>query len=166
MGPDREIALRTALADYNRAGLAEFEAETGLRYLGDDGPVYLAGSVRVRALFIDGAGSHWCDGRLAAESAYSGTHAVRDWASVVGERLDSAHDLWITTTERGRHDAIIAPISDVCAVLDLDPPELFAPGWARSWRTFDWMVESTALALAAAGGSGEPGLFDDRRPTQ
>lgn len=162
---DRELALRRAFDEYNRESLAEFEQKTGMRYLGEDGPVYLAGSTRIRGLFVDAAGGHWCDARLVAESAYGGSRnqVSRTYESLVAERLEAGLDLWIVTIERGRHDAIIARIAEACEAADLPAPELFAPGWARSWRTFGWMVDASELACLAGGGPGEPGLYEHRR---
>lgn len=162
MGRDREAGLRAAIDDYNRLSLAEFQLSTGLRYLAA-GPVYLAGPVRVRALFVDPGGGHWCDADLVAESAYM--LQPNRLAFYRGQyiNLSAAHDLWVMTIERGRHDACVAPIADACTLLDLDPPVPFAPGWARSWRTFGWLDEPRALALAAAGPS-EPELFEWRKP--
>lgn len=163
MAPDRESALHAATDVYNRSSLAEFQLSTGLRYLGDECPVYIANPVRIKALFVDATGQHWCDARLVAESAYRrSTPAGEYFRSEIGGLLNVAHDLWVMTIERGRHDALIAPIAEACRALDLDPPVPFAPGWARSWRTFDWLDDPRGLLLAANDLPSEPGLFERR----
>lgn len=139
--------LRASIAEFNRRQLDELEAEHGLKYLGQAGPVYLLGKIRARALFVDADGGHWTDGRLVAESL-----AIEYYVDEIGGLLDRVHDAWVVDLHRGLVDAVIAPLADIAEALDLPAPELFPrDNWCRSWSTLPTATDSGMLALLAAG---------------
>lgn len=144
-----ETELQGALDRYNRIQLAEMQLATGLRYLGEEGPVFLAGPVRIRGLFVDRDGRHWCDAHLVVESAFT-TRQERDIHSDrAAGNLDPGHELWQFTPERGRWEACISPVVDVAELLGLSAPEPFPPGWCRNWRSIPTLTDADELELAA-----------------
>jgi hypothetical protein len=145
--------LLTAMDTFNAAERAELAAETGLVWLGATGPAFLAGDIRIRALFKSLNGDTlWCDANLVVESAYLGHPAYDYYADQPGGSMEPGHDLWVCTPERGRHNAIIVPITETCFRLDLPEPMPYpADNWCRSWRTHPWQTDKSAIGLVIHG---------------
>lgn len=150
--------FKDAAGQITADAIAEFSAETGLTYLGHNGPVYLLGSIRVRGTFIDQLGRHWADGHLVAESMTAGRNSDREAYTDLSERACDGiegHGLLVVTPERGLVDATITPIATIATQLNLPAPELFPDGWARSWNSFPWIAEDDYRHLIAAGHIGD-----------
>ena len=155
-----EDRLKRAISDFNaseRRGLAE---ETGLTWLGDGGPVYRAGNVLIRGLFVDRDGGHWCDAGLVVESAYTGQPGAVDHFldRIGGGDIDPAHELLVHTNSRGRYTAFIVPVEDVVGLLELGEPVLTREQWARCWETFPSATDRSELELLRHG-LAVPGLI-------
>lgn len=158
-----EEGLLEAVDRFNQAQLAEFRLRTGLRYLGYSGPVFLSGTVRVRGLFVDPAGTHWTDADLIVESAYLRSPWWDHYHDRLGGNLEPAHELRVMSPERGWVDALIGPVAEICELVDLPAPESFPDGWARSWRTFPWLEDAQALEMVAVGLPADPDFLGGRR---
>lgn len=152
--------LLASFETFNALQIRHLQGESGLRYLGPDGPVFLA-SVRIRGTFIDPTGGHWADARLVVESAFLGTSAWEYFSNELGGLLaDESLDLWIADRNRGIADAILAPIGTIAEVLGLPEPERFPDGWARDWTTLPTVTDDSMLALMAAGWGEPPSIWD------
>jgi len=152
---EADTELEAAMVRYNQRSVAELCERSGLRYLGPEGPVFIAGSTRIRSLFVDSDGQYWCDARIVVRSAYFKGPAYDYYEDQLFNGFaDDAHDLWIVTEERGRFDAIIARIDRTAEVLHLPKPEPFPQGWCRHWRTLLFMPDAVQLEHAAAGHRG------------
>ncbi|MFC6017236.1 hypothetical protein ACFP2T_13590 [Plantactinospora solaniradicis] len=144
--------LTAAITRYNGIQRAELEKETGLRWLGGMGTIFAAGTVRIRALFVDPVGRQWADACLAVESAYLRHPAHDYYADQPGASMEPAHDLWVMTQWRGMWNAILVPIDEICSRLDLpDPVPVALRGYARTWDTMPMVTDAEALAAAADG---------------
>ncbi|MER7927031.1 hypothetical protein ABTY96_28395 [Streptomyces sp. NPDC096057] len=153
---DHKERLAAAIEAFNKAERMTFMLTVAARWLDGDGPTYVMGEVRVKALFVDIFGRHWADGALAAESL---AHAAGDrtLADYHHERLChpdvEVHDLWVYADTRGRWNALVAPVDVIAAELGYPPPVLL-PGrnWARTWTTLPDRTDEQELAWVAAGG--------------
>ncbi|MDJ0341774.1 hypothetical protein [Streptomyces sp. PH10-H1] len=146
-----------ACVDITNDSLAVLALETGLRYLGSAGPLYLMGSVRARGTFVGPDGRYWADGNLVAESLTAGTGRTYDDCEYWAERACGGiegHGLWVATVERGLHDATLSPLPQIAQQLELPAPEPFPDGWARSWSDFPWISDERELGLIAHGHPG------------
>jgi hypothetical protein len=156
---DHKQKLGDALRAYNEAERTEFMLPTATRWLGLDGPTYLLGDIRVRALFADIHGRHWVDASLAVESLRS--------VGGVGERnpgliesyqqlavdADEARDLWVFTDTRGRWNAVMVPVETLARRWGYPPPVLLPDGnWARGWLDLPERTDEQELAWIAHGG--------------
>ncbi|TKA13202.1 hypothetical protein [Actinacidiphila oryziradicis] len=152
--------LIAACAEITRDAIGEFCAETGLTYLGPDGPLHVLGGIRVRGTFRSPDGRHWADAHLVAESMTVGTgltaHMRDYWTDRAGDSIEG-HGLWVATAERGLHDATISPLAAIAGQLELPAPERFPDGWARSWHDYPWQSDETELQLIAHGLPGTDG---------
>lgn len=147
---DSQETLYAAIEEYNRAERAHLEIDHGLRWLGNDGPVYLAGGVRIRGLFVDRDGQHWGDAILAIES-HSPDPGYREWASDRAHEIEPHHEIFQFSKRRGQVFPMIAPVARIAEFLEVDPPELFPAGWTRSWDTPEADSDERGLLLAAHG---------------
>lgn len=156
MSDDNKRQLDAAMATYNGIERAEFMLDTANRWLHSDGPTYLLGDTRAKALFEDSRGRHWADGALVAESI---GHSAGDPMLTDSLHQDLCHpdievrDLWVVTDSRGRWNALMAPIEVIAREFDRPPPVLL-PGqnWARTWWTQPTRSDEQELAWIAAGG--------------
>lgn len=149
---DVDMEMRDLIDRYNRTKIAELELESGLKWLGDTGPVYRCGPYAIKALFVDSDGKHWGDAEMALESRWPDQPDVRECMS---EQFsggdDPIHELWIHTIWRGRHAAFIVPITDIADVLDLEDPQLSTDSWARMWGTMPQISDGHERELVALG---------------
>ena len=145
MSADRRLAA--AMMAYNVEERAPL-VEAGLTWLGPNGPMYLAGDVRLRALAIDKDGVHWVDACLAVESAYMRHPAFDYYADLPGSTLTPAIEFWHVNFTRGRFSTTLGPIGEVCEVLDLDVPLPFpADNWARTYASDPEQTDAELLFL-------------------
>jgi hypothetical protein len=148
--------LNAAIRAFNEAERMGFMLTTASRWLGDDGPTYLVGEVRVKALFVDIFGRHWADGALVAESIghTAPDPYVEDYLHTMLCHPDvECHDVWQFTDTRGRWNALMAPVDVIAREFDYPAPSVL-PGqnWARSWETLPERTDEQELAWIAAGG--------------
>lgn len=144
--------LLAAIKSFNAAERAELERDHGLRYLGGDGPAFLAGTVRMRGLFIDESEVYWTDATLVVESAYLGDPAWDYWAEQPSASMEPVRELWVFTPERGRHCAILAPLDVICFRLELpDLTPLPSENWVRHWRTYAEFTDASEIERVAHG---------------
>lgn len=147
--------LLAAIDTFTRISIAHFELDSGLKYHGDLGPVYITtiGGIRIRGIFTDPAGVPYCDARLVAESAYLGTDAWRYYGDEVGGLIhsDTVHSFWIADRDRGLHDALVVPVGIAADQLDLGEVETFPQVWCRSWATVATVTDASEVDLRAAG---------------
>lgn len=148
--------LQEAIRSYNRRSIGELEAESGLRYLGDDKVAYQAGHIRIAGIFIDPDGQHWADAPLVAESMISYPDVDPTTAGylrdVAGDIAD-AHEAWVFTDTMGKWNLVVAPVTVVAKTLHLPEPFLLPAGnWARTWWDMPERTDLQELGWAAAGG--------------
>ncbi|MET7890625.1 hypothetical protein [Streptomyces mirabilis] len=153
---DHKQQLDAAVRAFNTAERTEFMLHTATRRLGLDGPAYIVGDIRVMALFEDIHGRHWADGALAAESLghLAGGQETEDrYHELLCHPDIECRDLWMFADNRGRWNALMAPI-DVIAHEFGYPPPIALPGqnWARSWWTLPERSDEQELAWIAHGG--------------
>lgn len=157
MSSDRSDLL-AAMQAYNKAQLAEFIAETGLTWLGLNGPalddVYLLDSTRARGLFLDQTGRGWVDGALVAESLAEAHPGLNEGYCQALCAASECRDLLVCTPNRGIWNALIAPVDVVARQLHLGTPARL-PGfnWARTWGTLACRSDAQELAWIAHGGT-------------
>lgn len=150
--------LREAIREFNEAEREQLIEETGLTWLGDTGPIFQAGPVLIRGLFVDPAGVHWCDADLVVESAYNSQPGALDyWQDRIGGDLDPVHELLVWATWRGRHTAFITPVVEVADLLELNPPVPSLKQWARCWESIPSVSDRSEQELLALGHA-VPGL--------
>ncbi|MEV1006107.1 hypothetical protein [Streptomyces sp. NPDC049881] len=148
--------LAAAIAAYNKAERAEFCTRTGLTWLKLDGPTYLIGNFRIKALFEDPTGCcHWADAALYAESR-DAAEMPRDATAALLDVLgcmDRARDLWVHTDTRGQWNASLAPVYVIAQAFGEPEPERL-PGdqWARTWWDDPHRSDAAELAWLAHGG--------------
>lgn len=152
---DHKQQLTDALRMYNQTERALFTADTATQWLGLDGPAYIVGEVRMRALFMDTAGRHWVDAELGLESLI-GTGRVDDWHVRKYRDLATdaagATDLWVFTDTRGRWNATMAPVSELAHIWGYPPPVRLPDGnWARTWTDLPTRTDEQELAWIAQG---------------
>lgn len=148
--------LAEAIAAFNDAERAEFIASTGLTWLGLDGPVYVIGDARAKALFVGRDGRHWADGALFVESIGG---LVNNPALLEGYRqaiscADDVEDLWVYTDARGRWNALVAPVDSIARACGYPEPFRMPDGdWARTWWDAPARTDEAELAWIAHGGT-------------
>ena len=142
--------LREAIAQFNRAEIDELVTKTSLRWLGDTGPVFRAGAVRIGALAVDAEGTYFCDGHLVVESYVYDPDGREVFADIVGGS-DRGHEMWQYTDFRGKWEARIMRIEDACFLLDLPEPQRSTDTWARCWRTLPQLTDEHETRLIALG---------------
>jgi hypothetical protein len=151
---DVDTEMRDMVDRFNRTKIAELEATTGLRWLGDDGPVYRSGPHAIKALFVGPDGTHWGDTEMVIESVWPGPLNA-DARVALSEMFSGGssplHELNIWATWRGQHTAYIVPITDICGVLDLDAPQMSTDSWARMWGTLPGCSDGHERQLVALG---------------
>ncbi|MDF6043219.1 hypothetical protein LRD69_13890 [Streptomyces sp. JH14] len=156
---DHKQQLEAAMRAFNEAERAEFTLTTSTRWLGNSGPTYLLGDVRVAALFEDARGRHWVDAFLAVESLTGIAELARRngglmegyrWAAA---QMDDAHDLWVCTETRGKWNAVLAPIGSLAHTWGYPPPVRMPNGnWARTWMDMPERTDQQELGWIAHGG--------------
>ncbi|MEV0183844.1 hypothetical protein AB0I54_31850 [Streptomyces sp. NPDC050625] len=151
--------LDDALRTFNQAERQEFMLTTASRWLGLDGPTYIVGDVRVRALFEDIHGRHWCDAMLAAESLAGVADIGRTNPGIIeGYRqtaacMEEATDLWVFVDARGRWNATMTPVDALAHAWGYPPPtRLPDDNWARTWLSLPERSDEQELAWIANGG--------------
>lgn len=148
-------ALHDAMLAFNQAERAEFILDTGTRWLGLDGPVYLLGDVRVKTFFEDSHGRHWVDSALAVESlsGYANNGVLMEGYRQAAVALDAVEDLWVCTDVRGKWNAVMAPVADLADLWGYPPPVRLPDGeWARTWLDLSERTDEQELAWIAHGG--------------
>ncbi|MEW2518156.1 hypothetical protein [Actinacidiphila alni] len=146
-----------ACADLTDESIRDLCAKTSLTYLGEAGPVFLLGTIRVRGTFTDAAGRYWADAALVAESLITGSdmsRLTRDYWRDAAGNCTEFHSLWIATSERGLWDATISPLDQIAVQLHLPAPTPFPDGWARSWNDFPTISDAQEIAIVAHGVDG------------
>ncbi|MFJ4201562.1 hypothetical protein ACIP2Y_18265 [Streptomyces sviceus] len=152
--------LDAAVRAFNQAERTEFMLTTASRWLGLDGPTYLLGDVRAKALFEDIYGRHWVDAYLAVESLTG--IGNRNPALMEGYRqtavdIREACDLWVYADTRGKWNAIMTPIEDLAAAWGYPPAVRLPDGnWARTWLDMPERTDEQELAWIAHGGHPTP----------
>lgn len=151
---DVDTEMRDMVDRYNRTKIAELEAESGLRWLGNDGPVYRSGPHTIKALFVAPDGTHWADVEMVIESVWFGD-GNQDVRICMAEQFSGGdgplHELWIWTMWRGRHTAFLVPVDEICDVLDLEAPQISTDQYARMWGTMPCLADGGERALVALG---------------
>lgn len=154
---DPRTRLDKAYEDFTKASISEFCAARGLTDLGQDGPLYDLGHVRVRALFRGPDGQDQADAALVYESMTVGSDidaGTRGYYEDQIGQCPDGHDLSVANRQRGEHDASLAPLGQIAHRFDLPAPVLAADpgGWVRSWDSFpDMSDEQQADAATALG---------------
>ncbi|WP_326786427.1 hypothetical protein [Streptomyces sp. NBC_00151] len=148
--------LDAAIQAFNQAERTEFMLTTATRWLGTDGPAYILGDIRVRALFEDIHGRHWADAYLAVESLSDAGRADPDHMEMYRQLavdMDEARDLWVFTDTRGRWNAMMTPVEQLARRWEFPPPALLpGPNWARGWLDLPERTDGQELAWIAHGG--------------
>jgi len=150
-----EQRLAAAIDAFNKAALEGLQVEHGLRYRRTPA-VYQAGRIRIGCMFTGPDGRHWADGALVAESVNSLPDVSRDMAEYWSDQpsqVREADDLWVFTETRGRWNAIVAPVTEIARIFELDEPVRMPAGnWARTWWDLPQRTDGQELAWVAAGG--------------
>ncbi|MEU9405072.1 hypothetical protein AB0E08_05090 [Streptomyces sp. NPDC048281] len=153
---DYKQQLEDAIRTFNQFERAEFMLDTTSRWLGLDGPTYLLGDIRVKALFLDASDRHWVDAYLAVESLCgisqdnAHTEAYRQLA-IDGNEV---RDLWVFTDTRGRWNAVMIPVDELARRWGYPPPVLLPDGnWARNWLDLPERTDEQELVWIANGGN-------------
>lgn len=150
--------VNEAITAFNRGEIADLISDTGLRWIGlDQGKVYALGEgerhIRVLAPFQSPDGRWWADAALAIESLDEGDVVTEYWHQNIAGGGGDCHDLWIYSDMRGRWNALIAPVDQLAAQLDLQQVTELPPGnWARNWWTDPERNDAQELAWIANGG--------------
>lgn len=148
-------ALYDAMLAFNRIERAEFMLDTGTLWLGLNGPTYLLGDIRVKALFEDTHGRHWCDAMLAVESlsGYSSNNVLMEGYRQAATDMDAAGDLWVCTDARGKWSAVMTPVTVLATTWGYPPPVRLPDGdWARTWLDIPGRSDEQELAWLSHGG--------------
>lgn len=152
-----QTRLEDAIRGFNQAERADFLLATSTRWLGIDGPVYLLGDVRVRALFVDDLDRHWVDAYLAVESL-TGIGRLNASQVEMYRQLaidaDEVDDLWVFTDTRGRWNAVMTPVTTLASRWGYPAPVRLPDGnWARNWLDLPERTDEQELAWIAHGGN-------------
>jgi hypothetical protein len=150
---NRRQQLHDAMVAFNAAERTEFMLATATRWLGVDGPTYLVGDVRTKALFEDIHGRHWVDGALYAESLNQDDATTEDIHHSLCVPGVECRDLWVCRESRGLWNALMTPVTVLATELRLTAPALL-PGdnWARTWQDLPARSDKQELAWIANGG--------------
>lgn len=144
-----------AIAASNKAERAEFMATTGTTWLGLDGPTYLLGDARAKAMFVGKDGRHWTDAYIVIESISQiepNPGLMEAYRQLIACDPD-AEGMWVWTDTRGHWDATMAPIEIIAERFGYPPP-LVMPGdnWARTWWDTPERTDAQEIAWLAHGG--------------
>ncbi|MDQ7910781.1 hypothetical protein RB614_40450 [Phytohabitans sp. ZYX-F-186] len=148
---DVDAELAAAIERYNRVRIAEVETESGLRWLGEQAPIYRLGTVAVRGLLLGRDGRYWGDVGLVVESGWP-PGDLRDWCWEQFTFGDvTTYETLLMSPARGRVNALFVALDDIAAVLDLEPPQRSTDGWARGWGCQPDISDDLERGLIAHG---------------
>ncbi|WP_037932854.1 hypothetical protein [Streptomyces sp. SPB78] len=173
----RKQQLDAAIRAYNEQERDAFMHETGTRWLGHNGPTYLVGETRVKALFDDARGWHWVDGCLYAESLRPPRETGNYLLDVLGELPTPSDpddpnrvaDLWVHTDSRGQWGALMTPVATLARLLadagllyHAEAVRLPGDNWARTWDDYRERTDEQELAWVANGGKATAQMLRER----
>lgn len=149
---DIDTELSDLVNRYNLIRLREVELDSGLRWLGEAGPIYRLGTVAARGLFVAPDGTHWGEVGLVVESRYPNGGTVRDWAWEQFSFGDiPTFEAVLVSLARGRFAALFASLTDIADRLELDPPQRSTDTWARGWGCLPDISDAHDRELLALG---------------
>jgi hypothetical protein len=151
---DALARAQAAMADCTRINIEHLQVDAGLRHLGETPAIYLAGHIRIRAMFAGPDGRHYADGALVIESISGDpdtTRGLLDYYEDMLGNLTEGHDLWVLNGIRGQWNAVLAPVKEIADLFQLGPAlRMPAGNWARGWWDMPARTDAQELAWAAA----------------
>ncbi len=161
--------LDQAIDAFNAAERQAFMQQTNSRWLGHDGPAYIIGETRAKALFEDEDGRHWVDAGLYVESLRAPGPTADYLLELLTDDEPNIIDMWVHTDSRGHWNASMTTVTRLGQMLASSqilyrPGPVLLPGanWARTWWDYAERSDEQELAWVANGGTPTALAFRER----